>query len=362
MGLTRKNDIVCKTLDYQLNQELKKLPGRKITITIKFVAKIGNPMYMEVSDGENTISLESISIEEAEKAPMPLERIKEQLEKLGETPFISRNTIIDSDPNVFISIKELNELRRNVINLLQEKRMESTRQLTPQNINFVDIGTTSEKGFTVEVETREQLEKVNKLNALRIYTTNEELYNSYKMDDRVYYKLPRCRLEIERNLKRKNLVNEYFDFNIKEGSEVGDAGLNVTNIYTAYYLYKLGLPSITLSQELSKEEIINFINNYAKTFNKYPRIEVFSYGRIENMLIKGNILNIQKNDKTYELVDVKEKKFPVFYDGYHTHVMNYELTNKEDLKELKDYITYRFKFDKENEEEIEKIIKSYINN
>lgn len=42
--------------------------------------------------------------------------------------------------------------------------------------------------------------------------------------------------------------------------------------------------------------------------------------------------------------------------------MNYELTNKEDLKDLKEYITYRFKFIKEKPEEIEKIIKSYINN
>ena len=361
IGLKRK-DVVCKTLDYNLNQELKKLPGRKIPIAIKFVAKIGSPMYMEITDGVNTISKESTPIEEAEKAPMPLERMKAQIEKLGDTPFVSRNTIIDADPNVFISVKEINELRRNVINSLQEKRMESTRQLIPQNINYVDINTSPEKGFTVEVETSEQLEKVNKLNPLRIYTSNEELYNSYKMEEKLYYKLPRCYPVIERRLKRKNLVGEYFDFAIKEGSEVGDTGLNVTNIYTAYYLYKLGLPSVTLSQELSTEEIINFINNYAKTFNKYPRIEVFSYGRVENMLIKGNILNIEKNDKQYELIDVKEKKFPVFYDGYQTHVMNYELTNKEDLKELKDYITYRIKFDKENEEEIEKIIKSYINN
>ena len=361
VGLTKK-DIVCKTLDYKLNQELKKLPGRKIPIAIKFIAKIGSPMYLEVTDGENTISQESVPIEEAEKAPVPVERMKQQLEKLGETPFVSRSTIIDADPNVFISIKELNELRRNVINSLQEKRMESTRVLVPQSINYVDIDTKPDKGFTVEVETREQLEQANKLNPLRIYTSNEELYNSYKMDEKVYFRLTRCYPDIERRLKRKNLVGEYFDFAIKEGSEVGDTGLNVTNIYTAYYLYKLGLPSVTLSEELTTEEIINFINNYAKTFNKYPRIEVLSYGRVENMIIKGNILDLPKYDKLYELIDVKERKFPVYYDGYHTHVMNYELTKKDDLKELKDYITFRLKFDKEKEEEIEKIIKSYINN
>ena len=360
VGLTTK-DIVCKTLDYNLNQELQKLPGRKVPIAIRLVAKIGYPVQMEVTDGVNTVYQDSVPIEEAEKAPVPVARLKEQVEKLGDTPFVSRNTIIESDPNVFISIKELNELRRSVINELQLKRMESNRVIKPQNINYIDITTEPKKGFTVEVENRDQLEKVNKLNPLRIYTSNEDLYNSYKMDEKVYYKLPRCYPQVERRLKRKNLVNDYFDFEIKENI-IGDAGLNVTNIYTAYYLYKYGLNTITLSQELTTDEIVDFINTYAKTFNKYPRIEVFVYGRVENMLIKGNILNIAKNDKTYELVDINKRKFPVYFDGYQTHVMNYELTNKEDLKDLKEYITYRFKFIKEKPEEIEKIIKSYINN
>ena len=359
VGLTRK-DVVCKTLDYELNKEIKKLPGRKVPITIKLIAKIGKPIYLEVSDGINTISKESNSVEEAERAPLPMDRMKKQVEKLGDTPFTSRNTIIEADPNVFISIKELNELRRNVINELTEKRMASSRELKPQNIPYTEINTKREPGFTIEVEDRDQLEKGKKYNPIRIYTSNEELYNSYRMSNNTYYKVPRCNTEIEKLLKRKNLVNDYFDFSIKEESEIGDFGLNVSNIYTAYYLYKLGLQSVSLSQELSKDEIINFINSYAKTFNKYPRIEVFVYGRVENMIIKGNILNLEQNDKTYELIDNKERKFPVYYDGTNTHVMNYEISNKTDLKDLNEFITYRFKFDKEKPNEIETIINSYI--
>ena len=361
VGLKTK-DIVCKTLDYELNKELDKLPGRKVPITIKLVAKIGHPIYMEISDGVNTVAKESVSVEEAEKAPLPMERMKEQVEKLGETPFVSRNTIIDADPNVFISIKELNELRRNTCNELQEIRMESKKELIPLQINFDDLDISQEAGYTVEIENQEQLDRVLRLNPLRIYTSNEELYNKNKMEEKLVYKLPRCNLEIERYLKRSNLVNEYFDFKIKEGSEIGDFGLNVTNVYTAYYLYKLGLPTISLSQELTTDEVIDFINNFAKTFNKYPRIEVFTYGRVENMLIKGNILNLDRTDKSYELIDINERKFPVFFDGTNTHIMNFEITNKQDLKDIGDFITYRFKFDKEKPDEIEKIIKSYINN
>ena len=314
VGLT-KRDTVCKTQDYKLCQELKKLPARNIPITMKLVAKIGAPLFLEVSDGEFTISDESVSVEQAEKAPVPMDRMKEQVEKLGDTPFISRNTIIETDPNVFISIKELNELRRKVINQLQLKRMESNRYGTPQNINYVEVNTTPEVGFSVEVETKEQLEFVNKMNPLRIYTSNEELYNMYKMDDKIVYKVPRCYPDIEGRLKRKNLVSDYYEFDKKEDT-IGDSGLNVYNIYTAYYLYKLGLDSITMSLELSTDELINFINTYATTFNKYPRIEVFTYGRIENMLIKGNILDLDENDRTYELIDGKDRHFPIYFDEY----------------------------------------------
>ncbi len=201
----KTKDVVCKTLDYNLNQELKKLPARKVPITIKLIAKIGKPIYMEASDGINTIAKESVPVEEAEKAPLTMEKMKEQVEKLGDTSFVSRNTIIESDPNVFVSIKELNELRRTVMNLLQEKRMTSGRTNPPQNINYIEIITIPEKSFTAEVETKEQLEKVKKYDPLRIYTSNEELYNMYRMDNKVLYKLPRCYPTIENRLKRLNI-------------------------------------------------------------------------------------------------------------------------------------------------------------
>lgn len=358
VGLKSK-DIVCKTLDYKLNKEIDKLPPRKVQITMNFRANIGTPMHLEISDGVNTIIKESTPIEEAEKAPMPMEKIKEHLERLGDTPFISRNTIIDADPNIFISIKELNALRRETIQELQEKRMESSRTGTPQNINFVNMPISSEKGFTVEVNTKEQLEKARKLNALRIYTSNESLYNEYKMEETLYYKLPRCYTQVEGRLKRKNLVGDYFDY-VDKDELIGDAGLNVTNIYTAYYLYKLGLKTVTLSQELTSEEVVSFINDFAKTFNRYPRIEVFTYGRVEDMLIKGNILDLASNDKTYRLVDPQEREFPVYFDGHQTHVMDFEKANRESLKDISDYVVYRFSFDQEDQFEMEKIIKGYI--
>ena len=48
--------------------------------------------------------------------------------------------------------------------------------------------------------------------------------------------------------------------------------------------------------ELSEQEVIDLINNYINTFKAYPKFEVLVYGRIENMFIKGNVLDIVAND------------------------------------------------------------------
>lgn len=170
-----------------------------------------------------------------------------------------------------------------------------------------------------------------------------------------FYKLPRCNRSPIDLSKTKTLTNDYYDFTNNE-IVVADYGMNVTNIYTAYYLYKYGVKIITLSAELDSKEIINLINNYINTFKVYPRFEVLAYGRIENMLIKGNILDIVANDYKYELVDEKDRHFPVYYDGVNTHILNHEKIDLKNKDILKDYVVLRYEFFDETSEEIKKMI------
>ena len=106
----QKNDTVCKTIDYKMNQNLKSLPERKIPIIISVKAIVGTPLEIEVSDTTNVVSLIGNIVESAKNQPLTLERIKEQLQKTGQTPFKCENITIDSSPSIFIPIKELNEL------------------------------------------------------------------------------------------------------------------------------------------------------------------------------------------------------------------------------------------------------------
>lgn len=348
------NDRVFKTLDYKLMQELKKLPVRKVPITMRAVVKAGEFFSLEVNDGVNTVKATSGIVDVAMNAPLDEVRIREQLEKLGDTPFVSTATVIEMGDNVFLNIKEINEVRRTAINRLLEVRQNAKKEVIINNITLDNIEQTLDKGLTCTCKNSNQIDYCDKKNYKRIYIDDEMLYNEYKVYQSVYYKVPRNRFIIAENLKKKNLVSDYFNFQDYDFL-IGDYGLNVSNIYTAYYLYKMGLEVVCLSVELTDQEIINFINTYIKYFKKYPSIEVIGYGRYENMLIKGNILNIKENDYQYTLINSNNLEFPVYFDGVNTHILNYERKELNNLEIIKKYANVRIDFENEDEKEIEKL-------
>ena len=122
------------------------------------------------------------------------------------------------------------------------------------------------------------------------------------------------------------------------------------NIYTAYFLSKYGLKNIPLSVELSDNEIRDFVSLYSKKIGS-GNFELLVYGRIENMIIKGNILDITENDMEYNIVDSKERVFPVYYDGINTHVLNYINRENNNIE-----LDCRYDFYDENEEGISSIL------
>ena len=76
------------------------------------------------------------------------------------------------------------------------------------------------------------------------------------------------------------------------------------------------------------------------------------------MIIKDNILNISEYDHNYELYDIKNRHFPVYYDGMNTHILNFKQKENLENKHLKDKVTLRYDFYKENSLEISKILNS----
>ena len=315
--------LVAKTQDYKLEQEyLKQENKRKINISIKVKALLGKKLFIEFSDGKNCVSMSGEDIQRAINSAVTVDDIQRQLSKLGNTPFVCDDFDISVDDNIFIQIRELNEIRRTLVDKLLAIRQNIANEIIENDVLFekvVDEEKSFYKSFVVRNEI--QLNKYLTSNNSRLYVVDRQLYEKYKDYDNVYYYMNREEFDIKNNLVSKTLVSDYSSYN---GYDIiGNYTLNVFNIYTAYYLRKIGVKKICLSVELSEDELLEFIKLYEEKFGSYD-FEILVYGRIENMIIKGNILNIEEGYNNYTLIDFKERKFPVYYDGINTHILNYE--------------------------------------
>ncbi len=337
--LTTK-DNVYKTIDKELIESLKKYSLKKILINIKVEAKINNKLKVIFTDETNKVEVEGNIVSSAKTSPISKERIKEQITKLGNTPFCCNDIKIDSDDNIFISIKELNELRRYLSDSLINKRSSQKKEVIKNKVSFKKLNQTEENFLTCSIKTEEQLITCLDLGFKRIYVDDKILFNKYKDNNAVYYKVDRNRFNLEKELLNKNMISEYMNFSNK--NLIGNYSLNVVNIYTVYYLLEKGLLNIPVSVELDQEEINNLYHNFINTFNFTPSLELLVYGRVENMIIKGNILNI-KEDTNYNLVDKRNRCFKVYCKNNLTHILNYEQLNNNynyDFNYLKRYDFY----------------------
>jgi hypothetical protein len=79
------------------------------------------------------------------------------------------------------------------------------------------------------------------------------------------------------------------------------------------------------------------------------------------MIIKGNILNLEKDDYSYVLIDSKERRFPVFFDGVNTHVLNHENKTLTNIEAFKQVASVRLDFYNEKEPDIRKAVKQFEN-
>lgn len=357
VGLER-GDIVTKTGDYLLGKEFDEVKPKKIPVKFFVKARLGDVLTIEISDGVNTCKVEEDCIMEAVSAPTGRDSIIKQLGKLGETPFVCDDFEIEMDEGIFIQIKALNEIRRKLIDQLTLLREGVFNEVIVNDVSFETFDISGEElsekvGISCFVRTREQLDTCLELNVKRIYVANRELYELYKEHKNIYLVIDRCSFYITSRLVERSFVSDYFNY--KDKDIVANYSLNVTNIYTAYYLREIGLKVIPLSVELAEEEKIELIRNFEGKFG-FTRFEIFSYGKVCNMVIKGNVLDIIENSREYNLIDFKMRKFPVYYDGVNTYVYNYWNFKLDRLNTQSDV---RLDFYNESSLEVLKIVNYY---
>lgn len=141
-GEIQENDPVYKTYDKALNDSLEN-SGKKDTVKTKIQAAVvcqaGNPFLLRLwGEDCGAITQSGPIVEHAQNRPITEEDLKKQLQKMGATPFQLEMLEIDLSPDAYLSIKDLNQVRRLAADALEKQMLENSRRVSHE-ISFTPM-------------------------------------------------------------------------------------------------------------------------------------------------------------------------------------------------------------------------------
>lgn len=261
---------------------------KRIPLTIKTEAVIGKPLVVIVSDGVNSVLVESVeSLEPAQDRPTTKGQLAEELGALGATCFILDELTLKSDGEFFIHQKSLKKIRRDFTEELMKKRVEEKNvilhdiempevvaqnnlsnpklnvmlreisqvkdlldfyPLIQDNLGVVILDYEFGKGYSESVAMLREKGIKSGIATTRILKPNE--YYNFKVIERANPDVILCRnLGAVQYFQDKN-------FELK-----GDFSLNVTNSVTQNYFLGKKLTTITSSYDMNASQLFHMAQN-----------------------------------------------------------------------------------------------------
>lgn len=97
---------------------------KRLSVWMKAVFVCGQPAQLQIGHGSCQVNVTGSPVEPAQNRPVAREEIRKQLQKLGETSFALERLEIETDERGFYPLKEINELRREAVRLLEDRIIE----------------------------------------------------------------------------------------------------------------------------------------------------------------------------------------------------------------------------------------------
>ena len=315
-------DDVLITLDSSLNKRIDKEIDdnlRKVLINGKFQAKVGDICKFTIDDGINKIAINGNTVNKAVNLPTTRDAIISKLNKLGDTIYMYKELDVEIDNNIFIPLKEINELRRQALDELNKKRLYHIKFVKEKyKIDVPDFK--REKLLTCLIDNSSSLAKLDK--------KYDIVYSADGKNDTIL-KLPRVTMSYPK-YNKDVMIGEIGGLNVYK-KVYTDFSFNVVNSYTVAFLHSLGVIRITLSYELNIDQIKEIIDNYHNRYNKHPNLELIVYGYEEVMISKFRLNSYYKKDGLY-LRDMFGNKFKVREKNSLMYIYNYRCRNIYDEK------------------------------
>ena len=262
----------------EITQRLKQ-ENKKQEIELIFEGKLGEKPVLKGKITNNygkeiveTIVGENI-IEQASKKSAEAKSIGEKLCETGDTPFVVTDCKVYIDNNIFMPVSVLKELRRNLLQILEEKLVESYRRnLGERKIFKIEIEKDRVKTpeISVMVTTKEQEKIVRDLGIKKIYHRGFDVAKEGNLE----------KIDLNSHLA----TNLYQVLENKTRDITVGWNLNVGNIYSLNEFSKIpNVKTIILSPELKYEEIENI--------GRVPvRKAMLGYSKLKGMYIELGIL------------------------------------------------------------------------
>lgn len=334
-------DLVYKTLDVDLNERARKSfektdQDKKHPLYMEMNIEIDKPITLKVIDEGIEVEVQSEELAEvARKVSLTKERVIEQMEKLGNTPYKLEKIDVSIEDGSMVRVSVLNNLRRDAVDKLMETRSSFNKR---NFINKETMGRSIKKLFTfpknegksarrisIKIEDISQLSELNLNKVDRIYlnfkTKLKEAINQIKKQNIEVYLATQKIIENDDFRKLKSLLDNIIDSIdgvsvsnlgtlkfVKDNYDTSihaDYGLNIFNSQTVKLLSEHGVSSVTLSPELK----LNQLEKISR--NKILDYEVVGYGYLPVMVMKHCPMSVIKNCKSQEECDTCELK-----DGY----------------------------------------------
>ena len=299
------------------NVEYRKTPIKILCRMVK-----DERLFIGIQSEEYAVSAESeVTVQKALNRPVDRDRLKEQLEKLGDSVFFSEETEIYMDDDANIPIKEINATRRKAVEMLENEILKRRKRqaFEFQESKFENIASDIE--LTAQVYTKEQLKACEKEGIKTIYIPRSMI--QYADNDEVKYVviLPEvCDSDVKIDIPEKfgvlisNIGQEVL---YEEYDKYANTRVNVFNSYSLDVF--AGYKSVILSNELNINEISKIRGSIIK--------EIVGYGKIPLMIMKNcpvkAVTGKCGRDKGYTLKDRKNEEFKfVCDDACHSIILN----------------------------------------
>ena len=340
-------DMMAFTNERKSNGIPENLPKRKVKIDGTLILYPGSSAILEVSCRDVSVTAMVGEVQYAREQPMSRERILKQINKLGNTEFEWNNLEVQIDESIFVPVSLLNELRREAINMLEDKLCETYNRPKPEkNLLRQEINIHNNKmipSIFVLCENHEQAKSLwnnSEIQGMYLYydAMGEAIKSGIQNSKELYLALP--------YITRGNAPKGYFE-QAKNWLTLGMKGFLVRNLESYAMLKNWGLSKYCVmdaSMYTWNNEAIAFWDNEEILRNTIPyELNAKEIAHRENssseMIVYGNIplmlsaQCIRKNTRSCDCLEkgmlIKDRKEKEFYSQCVCHPWKTGNTNKE---------------------------------